>query len=339
MEASDSIFIKKNQSPYKVNKELLVRIGEVLIIEAGSVIEVGEGALIAGMGSIIANGNPDDPIIIRRLDDEWRIIRMLREADSLVLNYVHIENGSIYSLECDVKYLNCQFRNTRQLDWNQSISSNHGGSLLIDNCSISGNDTGEGFLCHNMIAPIIQNCKIEQTPDGIELIECKNGLINNNYISDASDDAIDLNSCQNVVISNNTISHISNRGIEIGHTAQGPTVDVIIKGNNISDSHTGLHLMQKTEAEISNNTFTNNVQNILLTELYNKSSPQSITIYHNTIDSNDAYIVADTSSHYHSEENIISTPIKNVSGSNRILFYITAILVLLIAIYSIKRYK
>jgi hypothetical protein len=337
VEASDTIYIKENQSPFKIDGEFLVKIGEVLLIEAGSVIEVEKGGLIAGMGSIIARGSESQPIILRRLDDEWRIIRMLREADSLVLNHVQIENGSIYSLECDVRYFKCQFKNSRSLEWNQSISSNHGGSLLIDSCTIIGNDSGEGFLCHNMKGPVIKNCVIEQTPDGVELIECTDGLISGNDISNASDDAIDLNSCQRVMITDNTISHISNRGLEIGHTSRGPSFDIEISNNNISHTHTGIHLMQKTEASINNNSFSDNTQNILLTELENKTSPETVTITDNKVDSTDTYIVTDTMSYYHSVNNISNSSIAKKINHSRILFFAAFAFLSILAIYFIKR--
>ncbi len=337
--SNDTLYIKSSPNPHRITQELLISTHEVLIIEAGSTIEIADDISIIGMGSIIARGTEDNPIEIRPINRKWNRIRMLREADSLVLDHVHITNGSIYTLDCHTIYKNCVYTNSRDLEWNQSISSNHGGSLLIDNCSIEGNNTGEGFLCHNMSSPIIKNCRTSKTPDAIEFIQCTDGLISNNIITNATEDGIDLNACRGITITHNNISSISDKGIEIGHTAQGHSSQIIIENNHISQTYAGIHLMQKTEAVIKSNTITNNRQNILLTELGNKNSPSTVSFDQNIFDDNEKRIVTDSMSFYTSTDKEPERITKNDKASRKIKFLITIILVMIFIIYSLKYLK
>ncbi len=281
-----------------MDKTLLIDIGESLIIEAGTTIELSENAKIASYGSVFAMGHSDQPITIKSNNTEWEIIRILREADSLIFNNVNIINGNIYTHDCHVIYNSCQFINNRTLEWNQSLSSNHGGSLHITDCKSSGNNTGEGFLCYNMEYPIIENCKFSKVPDPIEYIQCTNGIISDNLMENNTDDGIDLNACTNIIIENNIITNISDKGIEIGHTQEGISSGIIIRNNTINHSHTGIHLMEKSEAHIVNNKFDSNKVNILLTELDNLNRPESIEISSDNFSNSDKRIRTDSISTY-----------------------------------------
>jgi len=336
IKASDTIYIKNTPEPYRITHELLIPEHQTLIIEAGATIEIADSINMVGMGSIIARGHKDKPITIRPLYKNWNHIRMLREADSLVLEHVIIIDGSIYTHDCHAVYKNCEFKNSRSLEWNQSISSNHGGSLLIDGCKLKGNNTGEGFLCHNLKAPLIKNCKIEKTPDAIEFIQCRNGIIKDNIISNAHDDGIDLNACINTQILQNNISNISDKGIEIGQNSQVSSTSILIDNNNISNTYAGIHLMQKSDATITRNTLHRNKQNILLTELENEDNPNSININNNNLDDNDKQVVTDSTSFYNLENNYTLQGKDNNESPLKIKFLITTFLIAFLIIYSLK---
>lgn len=296
---SDTIFISKNKA-YHIENELLIKKDQVLYAEPGALITLSDTAKIIAFGSIIFRGSEQEKVQVNgKFNNAGRSqIVVFHKADSLSFLFTEVSDVYIKTINCSVSFRNSKFKNSKNLNWNEAISNHHGGFIELDSCFYISNNTGEGLLCHNIKYPDIKNSRFLKVPDAIEFIQCKNGVIKNNVIKNGGDDAIDLNGCYNIHILNNLIENYEDRGMEIGCTDLSVSTDILIQGNTITKTHTGIQFMQGTEGLIFQNKISNNKIALNLEALENYLNPSSVFISENEFQRNKKEISGDTSSKY-----------------------------------------
>lgn len=133
----------------------------------------------------------------------------------------------------------------------QSITDSAGTCMTIDapnvvlDCldnTIDGTDSGDAIYVNAVENVTIQNCKIQQFEDGVEMFGAANGyIIQNNNITDVTDDGVYISTtADNGLIYNNYIA------------------------DNIGSGDTGIYLSGSDNNNVSFNTLTNNYYSSLL---------------------------------------------------------------------------
>ena len=200
---------------------------------------------IIAYGHVIIQGTEAQPIHIHSTDpaQKWGILRAKGECDKLLIEHAIIEDGMIMSYQTDNYFNHVEFKNKHKREWDNAVARFWYGKVHIENCKVTGNNQGEGFLLHNVQQPHIHHCSFLKVPDAIEYIDCKNGRINDNHFQDGGDDAIDQNSCWNTIIENNKIYHYQDCGMELGSEKFGSSDSLLVRNNLMVACKKGLSLI------------------------------------------------------------------------------------------------
>lgn len=269
---SAAIVFNKIDSPYIIDNDFIVEVGDTLIVEAGVQIIINENVNILIFGVLLINGADDDPVFLNPATDSigWGIIEINSPGNECRLENVYITDGRIITHDVSLVMQNVYFFNRQDLEWNDAIVRVLGGNSVIVGCSITGVGVGEGFLIHNQSNSFVSQCNFENIPDAIEFINVDNGIIRRNNCSDLPDDAIDLNNCSNILIDSNVIINAADRGMEIGSENFGSSDNIIINRNLVIGCNEGVIFKENSFGLLQNCTFYKN--NIAVSSI----EPQSI---------------------------------------------------------------
>ncbi|TKJ42435.1 hypothetical protein CEE37_01775 [candidate division LCP-89 bacterium B3_LCP] len=194
-----------NGSPYWIDGEITVPVGDTLAIEAGVEIIFGGHYELTVNGGLIAQGAEGDSILFTVVDtvQGWHGIRFENATDACELSYCIIEygnafgthpecrGGGIYCLWSNPLIVHCNIRNNSAFDGGGiSLYNSH---PTISECSFTGNSGGIGgaIRCKQFSSVTIENCLINGNT-----AETKGGGVECGYYSE-----MDLIYCE---ISSNT---------------------------------------------------------------------------------------------------------------------------------------
>tara|TARA_B110000211_G_scaffold234738_1_gene305979 strand:- start:650 stop:2080 length:1431 start_codon:yes stop_codon:yes gene_type:complete len=249
-----------NDSPYYFLNDTTIT--GALIIEAGVVVNIGEMVKVRLEGDLIINGTANDPVTFNPThSDGWEIFLVHAYTGRVNIKHAIMNEGRFEFRVKAVRIDNVVYNSNQNLAWNGAftrIKLDNYDSLHISNCELNGINKGEGFLIHNAVNPIVENCIFDKVPDAVEFIDCIGGIITNSKFTDNNDDAIDLNNCENTEISYNTISGVSNRGLEIGSENFGNSVGIHVFKNIIFNCSIGISFKENSDGLVENNTLYNN---------------------------------------------------------------------------------
>ena len=246
--------------PIHLTEDLTIEKGDSLIIKPGTEVTLDSGVNIIAFGNVIIKGTKEQPIHIRSTDStqRWGILRAKGDCKKLIIHHTTIEDGMVMSYMSDNHFDHVQFKNKHKLKWNDAVARFWYGKIHIENCRVTGNNQGEGFLLHNVQRPHIHDCVFTKVPDAIEFIDCKNGRINDNHFQNGGDDAIDQNSCFNTLIENNRIYHYKDCGMELGSEKFGSSDSLLVKNNLIVGCKKGIIVKESSFVMVEQSTFHNN---------------------------------------------------------------------------------
>ncbi len=129
---------------------------------------------------------------------------------------------------------------------------------MIEDCLVDWNNQGEGFLLHNVQAPVVRNSTFIKVPDAVEYLHCNNGIISGNHFPDMSDDAVDQNHCYNTLIKDNTFFNVKDKALELGSEKFGSSDSLFVINNLFVDCRVALNVKESSFARVENATFYNN---------------------------------------------------------------------------------
>lgn len=237
-----------------------IREGKELVIMPGAEINFAPGAIFIAHGNLTIEGTEEKPIKLIAEDpiEDHRIISAKSGCKIFKLKHTEVIDGLITSYSTDNHFRYVTFRNNQQLKWNDAVARFWFGKILIEDCIVEGINQGEGFLLHNVQAPIVQNCTFSKVPDAIEYIHCNNGKIIGNHFSDMNDDAVDQNHCFNTLIKDNTFYNVTDKALELGSERFGSSDSLFVINNLFVGCRVAVNVKESSFARIENATFYNN---------------------------------------------------------------------------------
>ncbi len=255
-----------DHSPYLATEDIKVLPNVTLSAEPGVIIYLKDSVNIWVNGVIDFRGVDNNNIKFLPLNKFWGFIYIDHPTDKCRFEYVSMVEGILNSKYTDLFLSHVSFTINRKImeagENRKAIIWYHKGNFTMENCQIRGNGKGEGINI-NYAAVIIRNNFIVNTPDGIELIKVKQGIVENNWVAYSPDDAIDLDSCFDISIRNNVLYKCKDKGISIGTEQYGPSKNIKATNNLIIGNAIGIGVKDSSEIFINHNTLVNNKIGVL----------------------------------------------------------------------------
>lgn len=250
----------KAGSPHYINKNIKTKKGQDIIFEAGSQVIIGDSVYIRARGNIYINGTADNPVHIKGKTKYpgWGQLQAKGETKIFRIDHAIIEDGTLTSYNTDNHFSNIQFNNAQGLNWEWAIARFWYGKVLIENCTVKGDNTTEGFLLHDVNDAMVRNCDFTTIPDAVEFISCDRGEIRENVMRNGNDDGIDLNACVGTKLIRNKITGYKDAGLELGSQNFGRSSDLIINQNYIANCKLGVIFKESTTGVFKEDTIINN---------------------------------------------------------------------------------
>lgn len=227
---------------------------EPLIIAPGSILRFAPKMRIHAYGSVVIEGTAEEPITLiseDTINDHW-ILETFAPSGEFVLSHVNIVNGLLIARNSDSRFTNVNFYNDKDLEWNSAATRFWGGTIFIEDCTLDWNRKGEGFLVHDIDAPIVRNSTFKKVNDAVEYLGCVDGEISGCMFLANSDDAIDLNACDNILLTNNEFYEVQDRGMEIGDEGLGKSTNIKVINNLFVDCKIGVNVKENSDIIIEN---------------------------------------------------------------------------------------
>jgi parallel beta-helix repeat protein len=278
--SQDTLKINPSNSPYYILNDLTIEKSDLLIIEKGSEIILGDSINIIIKGFIQVKGTRKHPVVFKTNNIDrisWgRIILNSKEKNKI--RYANFINGAISAKNSKLYISNSKIYYYERREFDQwPVFFIHNSDInFLNNTLINYTDryVGEGL---NFIGGSVNciNNTIINIPDAIELTRIKEGVISGNTILNSLDDGIDINASSYIEISNNYIDNVSDKGISIGGDQSfsdsikyGRSKNFIVKNNIIKNVKIGISVKDSSQVEISNNLIFNSE---IAFKMYSKS--------------------------------------------------------------------
>lgn len=269
--------------PQVLQADLLVPAGDTLYLAPGTVLHLADSARLVVKGTLYALGTPNFPVRVAPAPGakNWGKLILQGEGAAATLRHVHLDGIRIETLKADLFMQFVEFRRRRPLKMSDATLLFRRGRLLVDQCRLIGNGTGEGLI---IIKPEphakVQNSYFERVADAVEFITADSLLISGNRIlgKDNVDDGIDLNDCRMARIAFNYVAGYKNRGVEIGHDNFGSCRDILLFGNVIRNCAEGVMVKEGSDAEVKTCILENNGYGIRVAELGEGRGPGMVSM-------------------------------------------------------------
>lgn len=244
-----------------IEDTIAVRGNEILEYGPGTELIFGPSGMLEVLGGLHILGTEDDPVKLKGDPSviSQRIISMVQTSKDLRIEYAIIEDGLINSWAEENSFYKVTFINNKSLEEFDALARIWEGETHFSECTGISNNTGEGLLIHNVKQPVVENCYFEGVRDAVELLSCKDGVIDRNIFRDMEDDAIDNNDCIGTMITNNEFFNVGHRAMELGSDGFGPSKNLIIDNNLIAYCRRGVNIKDGSTGTVTNTTLYNNI--------------------------------------------------------------------------------
>lgn len=298
LNAQETIRIDASNSPFYILSDTTIIEGDSLLIGFGGELVIGNDVDIHIYGGISIQGSLNQPAKLLPLNEGtgWGQLIIHDSVDSFNIAHAEILDGRVYATNCIISYTNVTFTNNQTLVWNDAFSRFFNGQLTINNCTFNGTNQGEGLLCHNIINPVITNCRFDSIPDAVEYLNCDFGRIGKCTFQNCKDDAIDLNHCRETVIDSNFFDNIFNRGMEIGSESNGSSTDIFVNRNILVNCTEAITFKEGSTGRIVNNTFFNNEVAVSALVLGTPENGSSVEVINSIFQNNNEDLFSDSKS-------------------------------------------
>lgn len=258
----------------------VVKKGQQLVITPGTEVFFEPEATIIAEGDLHIVGTPDNLIrlTVENPAGNHRLLDAKGSCENFTLAYTELTNGLITSFQTKNHFHHVTFRNNQQLVWNDAVARFWNGQILIEDCTVDWNNQGEGFLLHDVKAPIIRNCTFSKVPDAVEYIGCSDGEISGCRFEKMTDDAIDQNNCIHTLIKDNEFYQVKDRALELGSENFGSSESLLVVNNLFVDCKVAINVKEASSAIIENATFYNNKISLELLNTTDDSALSQATI-------------------------------------------------------------
>jgi hypothetical protein len=263
----ENTVLTKQDSPYRIPDSMSISKNAILNIEQGVVLLANHNAQIKVFGGLNILGTKENKVEFRPIHPNgyFHSIYFYSSPFSNRIEHTNIKEGLLNSkystvalnaVNFNIEKRPMQFGNKRP-----SIIWVWHGDIKIDSIRMKGNKKGEGINI-NWASSSITNSSFYNTPDAIELINVKGGLIQNNFVWKSPDDAIDLNGCDDVLIQGNTLANNVDKGISIGAEQYGKSVNITVIDNYVYGNKIALSVKDSSTVTSSQNVYAYNKMGI-----------------------------------------------------------------------------
>ena len=249
-------------SPYIALTDVTVSPGVSLRLEAGTEIQLAEGADIYVHGDLSADGHEGAPVIFREIGAgrRWGALCFENTTDASMLSHVIINGAtagtdaarfkaSVSAYHSDLTLDNVSMQNVGQPFYA------YGGTIVLQNSTFDGTGTGDDIVNIQFAGARVENCHMFGNGE-LDFDSVDNGIILNNRIDIISDnsnrDGIDIGSSKNVLIADNIIFNCPDKGISIGEKSS-----VVSRKNLVVNTGMAVAVKDGSTAYIDRNTFYN----------------------------------------------------------------------------------
>tara|TARA_B100000795_G_scaffold268759_1_gene256421 strand:- start:8975 stop:11683 length:2709 start_codon:yes stop_codon:yes gene_type:complete len=262
----------------KVIKNAQVVIWKDLKIGKNSSLTFGEGVTVKlnpkvrifNKGVLRIIGHKNQPVVLtnRKKEKGWLGIF---STGYLEINYAYfsgvIGESVVRQIDGTAKMQNTlsQYNSVRE-----TVSFNKCPVIINDN--VVKNSKGEGLLFLKC-SGIVKRNSLFGIPDAIEATYCKDLLITENFMIDASDDGIDVNFGSNVYVTHNTAINCKDKGMSITSTESDSTI--FFEHNYIQNCTRGIGVEGKGVVNLNKNIYYNNKEQLFL------ETTKGLTVYSN----------------------------------------------------------
>jgi Right handed beta helix region len=187
---------------HEVLKSVFLPDGKSLTIAPGTTLKIAEGACVYILGSVTAEGTPDNPIFITNLEAG-------QKTGNMVVNYTKGKPSS---------FKHCVFEKTGEFklhNWTYSGGLNiYGANATVDHC-VFRDISGEDGLNVKWADVAVQNCQFSNVAfDAIDY-DFAPGIVSQCTFLNCGNDAIDLGE-STTMIDDCRINRAKDKGISIG---------------------------------------------------------------------------------------------------------------------------
>ena len=257
----NQVLIKKGD--FNITHDLIIPKDKELIIAAGARVNLLNGSKIISNSRIIAEGTPEDPIIIYSSDNLGQCILVLNEQKQSVLKYVYFNNLS-----------NCS---DSSMELTGSVNF-YKTKVLMDNIYFLDNIKGDDYL--NIINSKFnfKNLFFKNVNADAMDIDYSKGMIENVNFINCKNDAIDLSN-SSIEIKNFKATNIEDKALSVGENS-------FLWGENIIIDKSFLGVASKDQSEVELNNLTISNSDIALAAYIKKQEYNSSTIEINKLSTN-----------------------------------------------------
>ncbi|MFM8431577.1 MAG: right-handed parallel beta-helix repeat-containing protein, partial [Bacteroidota bacterium] len=256
--SGNTIRLEKAGSPYRISNDLEIAGSGMMSIEAGTTLYIDSGINLRIKGKLVCIGDSANRIALRSSVGHagWGILELNGCSSPTAISSTDISNGRLVYHNCEVSLRDVRFTNHAsdldKLEGRPSLVWGQNGKFTMDRCVMSGNSTGEGINLHGGW-PRIMNSVFVRVPDAIEFISADSGLIVGNDIGYSKDDGIDLNDCRNIRITNNYIHDNFDKAVSAGVDHHGSSHGISMTGNIFFKNAYGCDIKDSSDATVSEN--------------------------------------------------------------------------------------
>lgn len=269
-EISANLTLTKEDSPYFIRNDILVKEAGSLIITSGVCLYFKFGKKIEVRGKLLVLGTEKKPVIFRNNSLYSFTYIHLTGGPHKVFN-VNMFNGKIFAesskkIEIDNLNLSCGLHS--YFDYSPGIFLKYSNTSITNSSMFS---TQKKLPNHEGIVAIggiinIKNCVIKNLPDAIELTVAHDSRVSDCTVLNSSDDGIDINACVNVLLDNNYIFNSNDKGVSIGGDQSfdvekkfGGSKNIVLKNTLIESNQIGVSVKDSSSVLIDSCTFTTNL--------------------------------------------------------------------------------
>ncbi len=288
--------LEAREEPYRIDADLTVEAGAILVVEAGTEIILGADVNLTIAGRLYAVGSEDATIYIHAEAGEYfGEIRLQSGPNQLV--WVELDRGNRL-LESDHGFdTRTLVESTRFDTWKDLAVAQVNSSGLHVLRSQFGYQTDEAEVSGETVRTrgsgeiIIEECEFNYRRgyrDVLDLQDCVAGywpIILHNRFDGGEDDGVDLDSCSALVIGNHIRNfrpedlNVMDRGVNGGGVTGDANSRPVIVNNVIDGCYHGIGFKNGSRPIIVNNTITNsNIGVTLYQSDVNQPQPDGLMI-------------------------------------------------------------
>ncbi|OGL87579.1 hypothetical protein A3I42_03820 [Candidatus Uhrbacteria bacterium RIFCSPLOWO2_02_FULL_49_11] len=198
----------------KIASDIIIPHGARVVIESGTVMEMGEGASILSYSPVFLEGTAQQPIIFRRSGiHPWGVFLVSGAEEESVVRHVLMEYGN-------EDYLNGMYT--------RGMLSFFYSPARIENSEFRFAQADDGINVKYANATISHNRFERNTGDAVDL-DVTNALVDGNVFMENGNDGIDISSAKPLII-NNRIERSGDKCISVGENSQAIIANNLLLG-------------------------------------------------------------------------------------------------------------